>query len=282
MNEIGIYGIVISCLSFSAVYSIVNCFILIRKNNSVEKSNDLWCGLINTVCVYGTFITLYANRYFAQIYDYIYDQYDLFTSECVFLLIIMLVWIVAGVPSAVLSIVTNQKPLIALKGELYDIVWKLLSVFLFGGYILLVVNGPIWAMLPAALAILVVTVIILKGVIGYKKVITVKLLLWFAAISTTFMGLAFIAYYLTDSYILSSAMDIYPVSIVANLLSVIFVSLPLIDIIEPLYKRYEPQWYIPMINEEIDKCKVNKREESLDKEEVTNDTKEWRYNKEVM
>ena len=57
MNEIVVYWIVLGCLAFSAIYSIVEDFILIRKSDSTEKSNRLWCGLGNDLCVYGAFIT---------------------------------------------------------------------------------------------------------------------------------------------------------------------------------------------------------------------------------
>lgn len=66
MNEIVIYWIVLGCLAFSAVYSIVEDFILIRNSTSAEMSNRLWSGLVKDICVYGTFITLYATEYSAK------------------------------------------------------------------------------------------------------------------------------------------------------------------------------------------------------------------------
>lgn len=72
MNEIVVYWIVLGCLAFSAVYSIVEDFILIRKSDSAEKSNKLWCGLVNDICAYGTFISLYVTKYFVEIYEYLY------------------------------------------------------------------------------------------------------------------------------------------------------------------------------------------------------------------
>lgn len=77
-----------------------------------------------------------------------------------------------------------------------------------------------------------------------------------------------IAYYLTSGYIFSAAMDICPASYAANLLSLIFVSLPLIRAAEPFYEKYEPQLYIPMGKEDIEVLEANKREK---KEEDNNE-----------
>ena len=163
MNEIVVYWIVLGCLAFSAVYSIVEDFILIRKSDSAEKSNRLWCGLVNDICVYGAFITLYATKCFAEIYGYLYGQYLFFISELLFILIILLIWIAARIPSDLLNIITSPKPISTTKEKLKDILLQIPLVLPFGGYIMFVVVGPIWAMIPAVLAVLVVIVIILDS-----------------------------------------------------------------------------------------------------------------------
>ena len=131
---------------------------------------------------------------------------------------------------------------------------------LFCGYILLVSKGTIWALIPTVFALLVVIVIMLDSAYKYRNIITVKLILWVSVVSITLLGLGLIAYDLTSGYIFSAAMDIYPASYAANLLSLIFVSLPLIRIAEPFYKKYEPQLYVPMVKEEIEELEANKRE----------------------
>ena len=269
MNEIVVYWIVLGCLAFSAVYSIVEDFILIRKSDSAEKSNRLWCGLVNDICVYGTFISLYATKYFVEIYEYLYyGQHLHFMSEFIFILIILLIWIVAGIPSDMLNIITSPKPMSTMKEKLKDMLLQIPLILPFGGYIMLVVAGPIWAMIPAVFAVLVVIGIMLDSTYKYRNIITVKLILWVSAVSITLLGLGLIAYDLTSGYIFSAAMDIYPASYAANLLSLIFVSLPLIRAAEPFYKKYEPQLYVPMVKEEIEELEANKRE---NKEENNNE-----------
>lgn len=269
MNEIVVYWIVLGCLAISAVYSIVEDFILIRKSDSAEKSNKLWCGLVNDICVYVAFITLYATRYFVEIYEYLYYGQRLhFMSEFIFILIILLIWIATRIPSDLLNIITSPKPMSTMKEKLKDMLLQIPLILPFGGYIMLVVAGPIWAMIPAVFAVLVVVGIMFDSAYKYRNIITVKLILWVSVVSITLLGIGWIAYDLTSGYIFSAAMDIYPASYAANLLSLIFVSLPLIRAAEPFYKKYEPQLYVPMVKEEIEELGANKREK---KEEDNNE-----------
>lgn len=274
MNEIVVYWIVLGCLAFSAVYSIVEDFILIRKSDSTEKSNRLWCGLVNDICVYGIFISLYATRYFVEIYEYIYYGHHLrFMSELIFILIILLIWIAARIPSDLLNVITSPKPMSTMKEKLKDMLLQIPLVLLFGGYIILVAAGIIWALIPAVFAVLAVIVIMLDSAYKYRNIITVKLILWVSVVSITLLGIGLIAYDLTSGYIFSAAMDIYPASYAANLLSLIFVALPLVRIAEPFYKKYEPQLYIPMVKEDIEALEANKREKKREdnKEEDNNE-----------
>ncbi|MFQ9171845.1 MAG: hypothetical protein ACLS71_17010 [Parabacteroides distasonis] len=274
MNEIVVYWIVLGCLAFSAVYSIVEDFILIRKSDSTEKSNRLWCGLVNDICVYGIFISLYATRYFVEIYEYIYYGHHLrFMSEFIFILIILLIWIAARIPFDLLNVITSPKSMSTMKEKLKDMLLQIPLVLLFGGYIILVAAGIIWALIPAVFAVLAVIVIMLDNAYKYRNIITVKLILWVSVVSITLLGIGLIAYDLTSGYIFSAAMDIYPASYAANLLSLIFVALPLIRIAEPFYKKYEPQLYIPMVKEDIEALEANKREKKREgnKEEDNNE-----------
>ena len=268
MNEIIVYWIVLGCLAFSAIYSIVEDFILIKNSTSAEMFNRLWSGLVKDICVYGTFITLYTVRYFVDIYEFLYYGQRLhFMSEFIFILIILSIWIASEIPSALLNIITSPKSLVAMKEELKNILLQIPLALLFGGYILLVSGGPVWASIPAVFAILCVCVVMLDSACKYKNIITVKLMLWVSAVSIMLLGLGLIVYYLTSGYILSAAMDIYPASYTASLLSVIFMSLPLVKIVIPFYKKYEPQLYVPMIKDEIDEVNENKE----NKEEYNNE-----------
>ena len=147
-----------------------------------------------------------------------------------------------------------------MKETLKDILLQIPLVLPFGGYIILVAAGMIWALIPAVFAVLVVIIAILDSTYKYRNIITVKLILWVSAVSITLLGIGWIAYDLTSGYIFSAAMDIYPASYAANLLSLIFVSLPLIRAAEPFYEKYEPQLYIPMVKEDIEALEANKRE----------------------
>lgn len=261
MSEFVVYWIVLGCLAISAVYSIVEDFILIRKSDSAERSNRLWCELVNDICVYGIFISLYATRCFVEIYEYLYyGQHLHFMSEFIFILIILLIWIAARIPSDLLNVITSPKPMSTMKEKLKDMLLQIPLALLFGGYIILVAAGIIWALIPAVFAVLVVIGIMFDSAYKYRNIITVKLILWVSAVSITLLGIGWIAYDLTCGYIFSAAMDIYPASYAANLLSLIFVSLPLIRVAEPFYEKYETQLYIPMGKEDIEALEANKRE----------------------
>lgn len=121
-----------------------------------------------------------------------------------------------------------------------------------GRYVITVVAGPILALIPEILGVLVIIVIMLDSVYKYRNIITVKLILWVSAVFITLLWLGLIAYDLTSGYIFSAAMDIYPASYAANLLSLIFVSLPLIRLTELFYKKYKSQLYVIMVKEEIE------------------------------
>lgn len=261
MNEVVAYWIVLGCLAFSAIFSVVEDIILIRKSDNVENSNRLWSRLVNDICIYGVFMTLYATRYFADIYEYLYnEQRQHLASEFVFVLLILLIWITAKIPSGLLNIITNSKSLKAIKEDLEYMILSLTPlVLMLGGYILLVSKGLIWALIPVVIAIFTVISMMLDSAYKYRNIITVKLILWVSAISITSLGLGLIAYDITSGYIFSAAMNIYPASYAANLVSVIFVYLPIIQILEPFCRRYGSQLYIPMVKEGIEELEANKR-----------------------
>lgn len=151
---------------------------MIRKSASTEKSNRLWFGLVNDICVTRIFISLYAIMYFVEIYEYFYYwQHLRFMSEFIFILIILLIWIAARIPSNLLNIITSPKLMDTVIEKLKDMLLQIPLVLLFGGYILLVSKGVIWTMIPAVFAVLVVIVAMLDSAYKYRNIITVKLIL---------------------------------------------------------------------------------------------------------
>lgn len=76
-----------------------------------------------------------------------------------------------------------------MKEKLKDMLLQIPLILPFGGYIMFVVVGPIWAMIPAALAVLIVIGIMLDSAYKYRNIISVKLILWVSASSIMLLGL---------------------------------------------------------------------------------------------
>ena len=94
-----VFWIVCGCLIFSLCESIWRSFRAIRKSETKQDVSDRWCGLIDNVFVYSTFIALYATESFGYIYDYVYEYFywhlgwhHFVWSECAFLLVVIIIW----------------------------------------------------------------------------------------------------------------------------------------------------------------------------------------------
>ena len=75
MNSYIVFWIVCGCLIFYFCSSLWWSFQAIRKEETKQDVNDRWCGLINKVFVYSTFIALYATESLGYIYDYVYEYF---------------------------------------------------------------------------------------------------------------------------------------------------------------------------------------------------------------
>lgn len=151
---------------------------MIRKSASTEKIKPVVVWIGERYMCHEIFISLYAIMYFVEIYEYFYYwQHLRFMSEFIFILIILLIWIAARIPSNLLNIITSPKLMDTVIEKLKDMLLQIPLVLLFGGYILLVSKGVIWTMIPAVFAVLVVIVAMLDSAYKYRNIITVKLIL---------------------------------------------------------------------------------------------------------
>ena len=98
-----VFWIVCGCLIFSLCESLWRSFRAIRKSETKQDVSDRWCGLIDNVFVYSTFIALYATESFGYIYDYVYEYFywhlgwhHFVWSEGTFLLVVIIIWILAS------------------------------------------------------------------------------------------------------------------------------------------------------------------------------------------
>ena len=59
-----VFWIVCGCLIFSLCESLWRSSLAIRNSETKQDVSDRWCGLIDNVFVYSTFIALYATESF--------------------------------------------------------------------------------------------------------------------------------------------------------------------------------------------------------------------------
>ena len=179
MNSYIVFWIVCGCLIFSFCSSLWWSFQAIRKEETKQDVNDRWCGLINKVFVYSTFIALYATESLGYIYDYVYEYFfwhlrwrHFVWSEGAFLLVVIIIWILASLPASILRVITSPgRTKEVLKEECSDL-YKLTLVPFGIGYIFLVESGPIWALIPFLLGLIVLLASIIEANNNFRHMIT--------------------------------------------------------------------------------------------------------------
>ena len=271
-----VFWIVCGCLIFSLCESLWRCFRAIRKSETKQETNDRWCGIVDSVFVYSTFITLYATGWLGQIYDYIYEHFywELYWhhfvwSEGVFLLAVIIIWIVASLPASILRVITTPgKTKEILKEELSEL-YKLFLVPFAISYMFLIEAGPIWALIPFILGLFALVAFIIEAN-EFRHMITWRMMLWTAFQAIIVLGVGIIARELMGCWQLSEAMGLYDYSYAANLISIVIIGSVIVEFLFAADEHFKPKMYIPMSPSDIDEWKEKHQAELAANEEEEN------------
>ena len=247
------FWIVCGCLIFSLCRSLWWCFRAIRKSETKLEVNDRWCGIVDSVFVYSTFIVLYTTESFGYIYDYIYEYFywhlewhHFVWSEGVFLLAVILIWIVASLPASILRVITNpDRTKEVLKEELSEL-YKLFLVPFAISYMFLIEAGPIWALIPFLLGLLPLGLSIADATNNFRHTITWRMMLWTAFQAIIVLGVGIMARELMGCWQLSEAMGLYDYSYAANLISIVIIGSVIVEFLFAADEHFKPKMYIPM------------------------------------
>lgn len=257
-----VFWIVFGCLTFSLCESLWRNFRAIRNSETKQDVSDRWCGLIDNVFVYSTFITLYATESFGHIYDYVYEYFywDLgwhhfVWSEGAFLLAVVIIWIIASLPASILRVITSPgRAKDVLKKEcsaLYRFVFVPLGI----GYMLLIEAGPVCALLPFLLGLIVLVASIIDANNNFRHMITWRVMIWTSLQAIVVLGVGIISRELMDCWQLSEAMGLYDHSYAANLISIAIICSVAFESLFAADEYLKPTMYLPMSPSDIEDWK---------------------------
>ena len=268
MNSYIVFWIVCGCLIFSFCSSLWWSFQAIRKEETKQDVNDRWCGLINKVFVYSTFIALYATESLGYIYDYVYEYFfwhlrwrHFVWSQGAFLLVVIIIWILASLPASILRVITSPgRTKEVLKEECSDL-YKLTLVPFGIGYIFLVESGPIWALIPFLLGLIVLLASIIEANNNFRHMITWRVMLWISLQAIVVLGIGIILRELMQCWQFSEAMGLYDYSYAANLISIVIICSVVFEFFFAADEYFKPEMYLPMSPHNIDDWKEKHPEE---------------------
>lgn len=246
MDKDVVYWIIIGCLVISMIEWLCKELYAIRKSDTKQVLNNQWCNVIDTIFVHSTFIALYATGTLGVIYNHAsnYISWGLGWSHFIwaesgFLLIVILIFRVASLPTSLLRIITNTDNL---KGVVRKCPAFFLSVlasfFLVAcgvGYIFLIEAGRVWSLIP----FVVVIVSIIDENFGHAELAR-KTILWFIIQSVAIAGMGFIAYELMRCWALSESMGIDNFSYAVNLVLIVVIFNISVDCIAAILDRFSP------------------------------------------
>ena len=280
-----VFWIVCGCLIFSLCESLWRSFRAIRKSETKQDVSDRWCGLIDNVFVYSTFIALYATESFGYIYDYVYEYFywhlgwhHFVWSEGTFLLVVIIIWILASLPASILRVITSPDKTKEITKEESSGLYVLFIVPFAIGYMFLIEAGPIWALIPFILGFIALVASIVNATNNFRHMITWRVMLWTSIQAILILGIGIMARELMSSWQLSEAMGLYDLSYAANLISIVIIGSVIVGSLFAADEYFKPELYLPMSPSDIEEWKEKHPEElsntSIDENSETNSDSE--------
>lgn len=249
-----VYWITLLCMVVYYVSSISQTLCHVRKANNVRSIRYCTSTVLLDTMRFAIFFTMYFNESFGAIYYHLYYGMDLFVyAEFVFVPIVVSLYFAPELIYNVINGFTNKN---SLKRILINMVKTICCAA--GGVILVIVylymvytDRLLWGMLPFCVAYLAVTVDAISGPVKDMKLITPKALIWLTVQGIVLIGLGLMCFGLTRDSLFGYAMGLNLDSPAANLLGIIILALPLIDLLIYLEKRFRPHLVIEMKHEMI-------------------------------
>lgn len=267
-----VFWIVCGCLIFSLCESLWRSFRAIRNSetkqdvsdrwhdviNSVivfdaQNVNYRWCGIVDNVFVYSTFITLYATGLLGHIYDYIYeyfywelDWYHFVWSEGAFLFVVILIWILASLPASFLRVITSPGRTKEVLKEECSKLYRLALVPFGIGYMFLIEAGPILALIPFLLGLIALVASIIEANNNFRHMITWRVMLWTSLQAIVVLGVGITLRELMQCWQFSEAMGLYDYSYAANLISIVIICSVAFEFLFAADEYFKPTMYLPM------------------------------------
>ena len=257
-----VFWMVCGCLIFSLCESLWRSFRAIRKSETKQDVSDRWCGLIDNVFVYSTFIALYATESFGYIYDYVYEYFywhlgwrHFVWSEGAFLLVVIIIWILASLPASILRVITSPgRAKEVLKEECSEL-YRLVLVPFGIGYMFLIEAGPIWALIPFLLGLIALVASIIEANNNFRHMITWRVMLWTSIQAIVVLGVGITLRELMQCWQFSEAMGLYDYSYAANLISVVIICSVAFEFLFAADEYFKPTMYLPMSPSDIEDWK---------------------------
>lgn len=256
-----VFWIICGCLVFSLCESLWRSFRAIRNSETKQVVSDRWCGLIDNVFVYSTFIALYATESFGYIYDYVYEYFywhlrwrHFVWSEGAFLLVVIIIWLIASLPASILRVITSPgRTKEVLKEECSELYKLVLAPFGIG-YMFLIEAGPIWALIPFFLGLFALVVSIIEAT-EFRHMITWRMMLWTAFQAILVLSVGIMARELMGCWQLSEAMGLYDYSYAANLMSIVIIGSVVAEVLFAAVEHFKPTMCLPMSPSDIEDWK---------------------------
>lgn len=258
-----VFWIVFGCLIFSLCESLWRNLRAIRNSETKQDVSDRWCGLIDNVFVYTTFITLYATESFGHIYDYVYkySYWDLgwhhfVWSEGAFLLVVIIIWLLASLPASALRVITSPGRAKEVLKEECSALYRFAFVPFGIGYMFLIDEaGPVWALIPFLLGLIALVASIIDANNNFRHMITWRVMIWTSLQAIVVLGVGITLRELMQCRQLSEAMGLYDYSYAANLISIVIICSVAFKFLFAADEYFKPTMYLPMSPSDIEDWK---------------------------
>lgn len=268
-----VFWIVCGCLIFSLCESLWWDFHAIRKSETKQEVNDRWCGFIDNVLVYATFIALYATESLGYIYDFIYWElgwcYFLW-YEGAFVLAVVLIWIAASLPASILRVIMSPDDAKEVIKKECSMLYRLALVPFAIGYMILIEAGPIWALIPFFLGLLSLVTLIVDAANNFCHMIPWRMMLWVSIQAVVVLGMGIMARELMSCWQFSEAMGLRDLSYAANLISIVIIGSVVVKFLFAADEHFKPNMYVPMSPSDIKKWEETHQAELAETTESEN------------
>ena len=249
-----IYFISLSCIGISYLTSIMQTLSCVRKAKNVRAIRYCTGSIVVDTIRFLIFFTLYFNESFGTLYEYLYNNYDIYLlANLVFIVIVVSLYFV---PTFIYDLINGYVHKQSRKRVFVNM--RNTAIMMAGVCVLILfylymihIGKLIWGMIPFLFALLVITSDAISGTIQDKKLLTTKALIWLSIQGIIVIGFGLIYFKQTQNSLYGYGLGVEYYSEAVNLFGLLIISLPLIDLLTFLEKKLRPHLIIE-IRHEVD------------------------------